>query len=128
MTEAQRKRLERRLLEERARIAALLARYRESARVSEQDQDGDLSAFPMHPADEGTDNAGQELEAAVAARESATLDEIDEALRRMYRDPEGFGRCDVDGRAIPYARLELVPWARTCQLHEPPDRRAAVHR
>lgn len=117
MTEAQRKHLERRLLEERARIVELLARYRETTSAEERERSGDLTAYPLHFADEGTDNADQDVEAVLAQQERGTLIEIDEALRRLYHEPEKFGRCDSDGREIPYARLEIIPWAHTCPEH-----------
>lgn len=118
MTEAQRRHLEQRLLDERKRVVELLARYRESTSSEERDQAGDLTAYPYHFADEGTDNADQDVEAVLAQQERATLVQIDEALRRLYHDPERFGRCDADGREIPYSRLEIIPWAHTCPDHE----------
>ena len=40
--------------------------------------------------------------------------EIDGALERLYRDPKRFGVCERTGEPIPFARLDLIPWARTC--------------
>ena len=114
MTNEQRAYLERRLLEERDRATRSLARYEERMRATLQDESGDLSKVPFHPADTGTDNMERELEGANAARESAELAEIDAALRRLYEEPERFGICEDTGKEIPFERLELIPWARTC--------------
>ena len=113
MTEGQRQHLERRLLEERERVTRSLRRYEQDAGVSEQDQDGDLSRMPLHLADEGTDTMQQELDASLAARDTGTLREIDDALRRLYQDPDRFGRDERTGQEIPFDRLDIIPWART---------------
>ncbi|HYL22746.1 MAG TPA: TraR/DksA C4-type zinc finger protein [Gemmatimonadales bacterium] len=115
LTPAQRKHLEARLLEERARLVSALARYQQETRDTLQEGSGDVSAFHVHLADLGTDTADQELDAANAARETQELAEIDAALERLYRHPETYGRCERTGKPIPFARLELVPWARTCE-------------
>jgi RNA polymerase-binding transcription factor DksA len=113
MTEHQRKHIERRLLEERERVVQSLARYAERTATTDQDQDADLSNFPSHLADEGTDTMQQELDAALAERESRQLTEIDEALRRFYQDPGRFGKDERSGEEIPFERLDIIPWART---------------
>ena len=114
LTSNQRKHLEARLLEERARVADALARYNRATRDTLQEESGDLSIYPIHMADEGTDTADQELDAANAARETAELAEIDAALERLYTRPGEYGRCERSGKPIPFERLDLVPWARTC--------------
>jgi len=114
LTPTQRKHLEARLLEERTRVTDALARYDSDTRDTLQQQSGDLSAFPVHMADQGTDTADQELDAVNAARETAELAEIDAALERLYKTPEQYGRCERSGKPIPFERLDLVPWARTC--------------
>jgi RNA polymerase-binding transcription factor len=114
MTEDERTYLERRLLEERERLTQSLGRYEESTRDTMQEEAGNLSKVPFHLADTGTDTMQQELEASNATRESAELAEIDAALRRLYEEPERFGVCEDTGQPIPFARLDLIPWARTC--------------
>jgi RNA polymerase-binding transcription factor DksA len=118
MTEAQRKELHRQLLAERRRLVAALDRYgRETRESDERYRSGDLSAYPTHLADEGTDAIAQEVEASNAQRQSEELHEIDAALQRFYREPRHFGRCSVAGREIAFARLQVMPWTRTCQHH-----------
>jgi RNA polymerase-binding transcription factor DksA len=65
-------------------------------------------------ADRGTDTMQEEIEAANVTRESRELAEIDAALERLYTAPERFGTCEDTGREIPFARLDVIPWARTC--------------
>jgi RNA polymerase-binding transcription factor len=116
MTEAQRQHFERRLLEERAYALDLLNRTTsEAATEDEQDRAGDLSKMPTHPADLGTDTIDDELAASNATRLSRELAEIDAALERLQTTPERYGICEDTGRPIPLERLEIVPWARTCQ-------------
>jgi len=113
MNESDRKRFEKRLLDERARIAGVLDRMNATSRSDEQrDQDGDLSVMPTHPADLGTDEQQRELESSVNQNEADTLAEIDAALERLYKDPDRYGVDERTGKAIPLARLEVIPWAR----------------
>jgi RNA polymerase-binding transcription factor DksA len=114
LTPTQRKHLEARLLEERTRVADALARYHRETHDTLQEDSGDLSAFHVHLADQGTDTADQEVDALNAERETAELGEIDAALERLYKRPEEYGRCERSGKPIPFERLDLVPWARTC--------------
>jgi RNA polymerase-binding transcription factor DksA len=115
LSEAQRRHLEQLLKEERARAMRALNRsLTENSEDDEQDRSGDLTLMPFHPADLGTDTMQAELDAANDARISRELAEIDAALERLYRSPEKFGICEDTGAEIPYARLEIIPWARTC--------------
>ncbi len=115
LTDSQRKHLEARLRSERARALRSLNRGVEArSEESEEDQAGDLTKMPTHQADLGTDTMQEELDASNATRISRELAEIDAALERLYADPEHFGVCERTGDPIPYARLEIIPWARTC--------------
>lgn len=116
MTNQQRKHLEQRLIEERNRVLEILGRYATENENSEdqQDQAGDISKMPLHMADQGTDTMQQELNAVMVDRESHNLNEIDAALERLYHHPETFGICERTGQEIPFERLNIVPWARTC--------------
>jgi RNA polymerase-binding transcription factor DksA len=118
LTSAQRKHLEKRLLDERARISRDLSRFTgEEASADEQDRSGDLSKVPFHPADQGTDTMDAEFDAANATRQSNELAAIDEALERLYASPETFGQCASGGHEISFDRLDVIPWARTCEKH-----------
>lgn len=115
LTREQRTHLERRLEEERAQLTRALNRsVAEGAQGDEQDRDGDLSNLPFHLADRGTDTMETELQASNATRMSRELAEIDAALDRLHRSPDRYGICEDTGRQIPFERLDVIPWARTC--------------
>ena len=114
LTTEQRNHLEKRLQEERARTIQLLnGIIADRSGSSEQDEAGDLTTMPFHPADLGTDTMNEELDESNATRATRELNEIDAALERLYKEPARFGLCD-DGREIPFERLDIIPWARTC--------------
>ncbi len=112
MTDEQRSTLEARLVEERDRVIARAGRHEED--IARSDDDGDLTTYPLHLADEGTDTMEQETDLLLRSRDGDHLGLIDEALRKLYKQPEQYGLCENCGKAIPYDRLELVPWARFC--------------
>jgi RNA polymerase-binding transcription factor DksA len=118
LTSSQLKKIEARLLEERARLIAQLNEFTnaESAEDS-QEQAGNLSKLPFHQADLGTDTANEELEASIATRRSAEIGEIDAALERLRTSPEKFGLDENTGESIPFERLDIIPWARTAVHH-----------
>jgi RNA polymerase-binding transcription factor DksA len=113
MTEAQRKHLEQRLLEERARAVRALERLDEAATIATV-EDGDLTAYPLHLADQGTDSQEQEKSLMLLGQDGARLTRIDAALRTLYKEPEQYGRCTNCGNEIPFERLDVVPWASHC--------------
>ena len=106
--------LEKRLLEERARVIKELGHYGESFNSSLQASDGDLSSYSFHMADQGTDAMEREKAFLFASQEGRFLWHIDEALRRLYRSPETFGRCHQCGNEIAFERLDALPHARYC--------------
>jgi RNA polymerase-binding transcription factor DksA len=115
LTATQRSQLEQRLRDERARVLESLNRdLADRAGSTEQEGAGDLTKMPFHLADLGTDTMDAELDASNDTRASRELAEIDDALERLYRTPERFGLCEESGREIPFERLVMIPWARTC--------------
>jgi RNA polymerase-binding transcription factor DksA len=119
LTDTQRKHLEGRLQEERRRLLRSLNReVADQSAADDQDRDGDLSNVPFHLADRGTDTMQTELQASNATRMSRELAEIDAALERLYQHPERFGICEETGKPIPFERLDVIPWARTCKQGE----------
>lgn len=116
LSDAEREHLERRLREERARVMRLLDRsVADHSMETEQDRTGDLTKLPFHFADLGSDTMEAELAAANTTRLSNELTAIEDALERLHRAPERFGICRDTGVPIPLARLEVIPWARTCE-------------
>ncbi len=94
-------------------MLAILRRYGADLDDTQQDSAGDLSKMPYHPADEGTDTFDRELDAQELTRVTEELHEIDAALERLYHEPSTFGRDEHSGEEIPFARLDVIPWARS---------------
>ena len=131
MKKAELERIEERLLEERQERIEILAEIDE--RFSERLETGDdeLSRYPLHMADEATDAMEDEKELLLAHTEGEQLLEIDESLRRLYKDPDSFGVCENCGTEIGVERLEMVPWAKLCieckrDAEEAPGGREAI--
>jgi DnaK suppressor protein len=110
LTEKQRRHLEARLKEERERVLRVIRSYDEGR--SNPADDGDITRYPFHMADQGTDNFDQEMSTQLAERATRELEEIDAALQRLYETPERFGVSETTGKPIPFERLDLIPWAR----------------
>ena len=113
MNEKNRAKVEARLREERERAVRSLERYEEAAATG-TDEDGDITRYPLHPADEGTDTIQQETALSLLSQDSERLTLIDDALLRLMKDPDSFGVCENCGKDIPMERLDIVPWTRRC--------------
>ncbi|MDQ6829403.1 MAG: TraR/DksA C4-type zinc finger protein [Gemmatimonadota bacterium] len=114
MTKKLRDHFEKRLLEERKRVLKELGQYNETFNVSATAADGDISSYRFHMADQGTDAMEREKAFLFASQEGRFLWHIDEALRRLYRSPETFGKCHNCGNDIDFDRLDALPHARLC--------------
>jgi DnaK suppressor protein len=113
MNDSDRKHFEQRLQQERARIQEALRQSDETARTSALD-DGDLTNYSQHQADDGTDTMEQEKALMLLSQETALLSQVDAALERLINEPENFGRCAECGTELEKERLELLPWATHC--------------
>ena len=91
-----------------------LGHYDDAFNVSAQDAGGELSAYSFHMADQGTDAMEREKAFLFASQEGRFLWHIDQALRRLYRDPDNFGKCHNCGQPIAFERLDALPHARYC--------------
>ena len=111
LSENQRSGLERRLLEERAKVTGALRELGHDLEYAEE-RSGELSRMPTHLADRGSDVQEEEMDVALAEQQAERLRRIDEALDRLRDAPDEFDRSVVSGRHIPYERLELIPWTR----------------
>lgn len=112
MEKEQLQHLESRLLKERERAVRALEKFDEHKLTGIDD--GTLTLYPLHMADEGTDTQEQEKQFLMASQEGRLLYSIDEALRTLYKTPEKYGVCDSCGQNIASERLDIVPWARLC--------------
>ena len=104
----------RRLIEERQRLLRLLEPDGDLRAASITAADGDLTNWPFHLADQGTDAIEQETGFLLASRESRLLMHVDAALQRLYKSPETFGQCESCGTAIDRERLDAIPHVRLC--------------
>jgi DnaK suppressor protein len=105
---------ERRLLDERERAVVQLRAFDAQLGTSQEAADGELTNYPFHMADDGTDTYEREQSSILATREGRLLWQIDQALRRLYRSPDTFGRCDECGNEIGYERLDAIPYVVRC--------------
>jgi len=108
------KSIEQLLLEERARVQKELGFYSESFNASLQQSDGGSSSYSFHMADQGTDAMEREKQFLFASSEGRYLWHVNQALQRLYKDPEQFGKCHQCGNELPFERLEALPHARLC--------------
>jgi len=106
--------LEKRLLEERARVLKELGHYEESFSATLQGANGDLSSYSFHMADQGTDAMEREKQFLFASQEGRYLWHVNEALRRLYFALEKYGKCHECGDEIDFDRLDALPHARLC--------------
>jgi DnaK suppressor protein len=65
-------------------------------------------------ADLGTDAMEREKMLLFASKEGRYLYRVEDALRRLYKDPNSFGVCHSCGEPITFERLDALPHARYC--------------
>lgn len=110
--------LENRLLEERSKAVRGLGVFNQASKEDRGAVDSDLAAYTDHMADQGTEAMEREKAALFATKEGRYLYRLQEALRRLYRDPDNFGRCHATGKPISFERLDALPHARYCIEHK----------
>lgn len=101
-----------RLEEERVRLSALLAEHeqeREEARLAETA--AERSPDPTS-AEGGSMVFEYEKDLSVDANTEDLLRKVEVALARL--DQGSYGICEVCGKAIPVARLEVLPYTTVC--------------
>ncbi|CAN5769267.1 hypothetical protein BH23GEM10_BH23GEM10_15860 [soil metagenome] len=103
-----------RLLRERERALRSLGQYDELAKESAEQNDSDSYSYSDHMADLGTDAMEREKHMLFASKEGRYLYRIEEALRRLYKEPDRFGFCHSCDALIEYDRLDALPHARYC--------------
>ncbi len=70
----------------------------------------EASAFGMHQADAGSDAYDRDFALSLLSSEQDSLNEIEEALRRIESDT--YGICEMSNKPIPHIRLEAIPFTR----------------
>jgi RNA polymerase-binding transcription factor DksA len=103
-----------RLLRERERALRSLGQFDELAKMSAEQNDSDLYSYSDHIADLGTDAMEREKMLLFASKEGRYLYRVEEALRRLYKEPKTFGMCHNCGNPIDFERLDALPHARYC--------------
>jgi len=83
-----------------------------SMSATPQDSSGDLSAYPYHMPDLGTDAMEREKAFMFASRGGKYVEHIDAALERIKNGT--FGICQKCGEEIGRERLDAVPHATMC--------------
>jgi DnaK suppressor protein len=114
LTKKQIEHLQKRLLRERERALKSLGRFDELAKVAAEEGDSDLYSYSDHIADLGTDAMEREKMLLFASKEGRYLYRIEDALRRLYKEPDQFGKCHSCGKLISFDRLDALPHARYC--------------
>lgn len=117
MTRSRLKKFERRLLSEHRYLTASIAAANERARETERAAEDEVLG-PGYGAEDAGTIVARQLDALVADRETRELQEIDAALRLLYRHPERYGHCVKCGAEIAEERLEFVPWTQRCGRHQ----------
>lgn len=105
--------------EQREELGELLERERRKLvrrlrRFGEEMGDRDGASFSQHMAEAAASSADREKAFLMAGEEGERLVEVDRALARLTREPEGFGVCRSCGDPIAYERLEALPYTELC--------------
>jgi DnaK suppressor protein len=103
---------EKRLLAEKMQI--LRQRGYTDSILQQPDEAGNTAGpgTPPDSSDQGYDTYQRELASKLTSEQTRMLKEIEEALRRV--ETQTYGVCENCGKAIPQARLEMVPHTRYC--------------
>ncbi|HEX3797223.1 MAG TPA: TraR/DksA C4-type zinc finger protein [Verrucomicrobiae bacterium] len=70
----------------------------------------EMAGYSLHMADSGTDNFDRDFALSLLSADQDAIYEIEEALKRIEKDT--YGVCELTGKPIPKARLEVIPWTR----------------
>jgi RNA polymerase-binding protein DksA len=112
LTKKDLKHFEDRLVAERKKLLGQLGYLERTLNKTQRDSSGDLSAYSFHMADMGTDAMEREKAFLFASAEGRLLYDMDQALRRLYRNE--YGMCGACGKEVGKARLEAIPHASNC--------------
>jgi RNA polymerase-binding protein DksA len=77
-----------------------------------QEASGDLSSFPLHIADIGSDEFERGVSLGMMEDEGNTLKEINSAIERI--ETGKYGICENCKKPIGKLRLKTLPYARLC--------------
>ncbi|MDO4569406.1 MAG: TraR/DksA C4-type zinc finger protein [Planctomycetia bacterium] len=100
-----------RLLIMRARLRGDVTQMADTA-LRQNRNESELSSMPIHMADVGSDNFEREFTLQLMQSGHATLQQINNALRRI--EDGTYDVCEVCGAKIPKKRLQAVPYTSMC--------------
>jgi RNA polymerase-binding protein DksA len=100
------------LLEERERVAAVIASLREDHPGNGDESEEAPGASDNHLAETATATLDREIDFTLEENSSQVLSEIDAALKRL--DDGAYGTCTTCGTEILEQRLDVYPWAALC--------------
>ena len=99
-----------RLKKQRARLLKLREDLANAIQQLRDEACEDTPNYSMHMADAATDSFDRDLVLGLVSFEQEGLYEIDAALKRI--EDGTYGICELTGKAIPWERLEAIPWTR----------------
>jgi RNA polymerase-binding transcription factor DksA len=101
------------LEEERARVLDEIEGIQSmDSTASQQDEQGELSAYDEHQADVATETFERERDVALEADAQTILRMVEIALKKI--EDGTYGTCERCGKIIPAARLEAIPYTPFC--------------
>ena len=107
------KHYEKRLREERDNLARALGHLEKSVlQRTQRESSGDISAYPKHMADLGSDAMEREKDLLLASQEGVVARQIQDALAKIADGT--YGVCEACEKPIDPRRLEVVPYASLC--------------
>jgi RNA polymerase-binding transcription factor DksA len=98
------------LMEERATLSGQAQSLMEEADALTQDREPGDVQFDDESGEGDTLAVERDMRLARAALANDTVDEIDDALKRIVNGV--YGICEYSGEPIPKERLKAIPWAR----------------
>lgn len=99
-----------RLMKQRARLLRLREDLAKEIQRLRGEACEETPNYSMHMADAATDSFDRDLVLGLASFEQEGLYEIEAALKRIEEGT--YGVCELTGKAIPWERLEAIPWTR----------------
>jgi RNA polymerase-binding transcription factor DksA len=107
-----------RLGEERDRLEAVRAGF-DAEHLHDESEDesmSELSHIAQHQADVASETFEREKDFSILEQVEAELADVERALRRI--DDGSYGKCEACGGEIGADRLEAMPAARFCIIHQ----------
>ena len=117
LTDKQRKRLKKQLIQRKRELVTLLSNSNNHGLDEPMGYPLELSLYDNHPGDSGTELFERSKDFALNENAEHNLEEVIHALENI--ETGTYGTCTTCGKAIPYPRLEAIPWTTTCIAHAP---------